>query len=96
MRRTYDHQFGCGARDLHGGVPVVCGGVYAVQHEYLRARTRAGDHQGAGLPPWRGVHHYVNKETLILTAIGAALGVPLGGFGGRELYLHFADAVAVF
>ena len=25
------------------------------------------------------VHHYVNKETLILTAIGAALGVPLGG-----------------
>lgn len=24
------------------------------------------------------VHHYVNKETLILTAIGAALGVPLG------------------
>ena len=25
------------------------------------------------------VHHYVNKETLILTAIGTALGVPLGG-----------------
>lgn len=25
------------------------------------------------------MHHYVNKETLILTAIGAALGVPLGG-----------------
>ena len=24
------------------------------------------------------VHHYVNKETVILTAIGAALGVPLG------------------
>lgn len=24
------------------------------------------------------VHHYVNKETIILTAIGAALGVPLG------------------
>ena len=25
------------------------------------------------------VHHYVNKETLVLTAIGAMLGVPLGG-----------------
>lgn len=25
------------------------------------------------------MHHYVNKETLILTAIGTALGVPLGG-----------------
>ena len=31
------------------------------------------------------VHHYVNKETLILTAIGAALGVPLGGALARVL-----------
>ncbi|MFR3878527.1 MAG: FtsX-like permease family protein [Collinsella sp.] len=40
------------------------------------------------------VHHYVNKETLILTAIGAALGVPLAACWPR-VYVHPADAVAV-
>lgn len=88
------YQFRRGARDLYGGVPVVCGGVYAVQHEYLRARARAGDHQGAWFPPWRGAP-LRQQGDVDPHGNWRRAGRATGRLAGREFYVHFADAVAV-
>lgn len=70
-------RYDCGGRDSQrGALALVI--LYNHEHQHLRARQRCND-QGTRLHRQR-VYAYINRESVLLSLIGAAFGLVLGVF----------------